>query len=418
MSIATTAPTFNPHDPKFLEDPYPQYAQFRAEEPIKWVDKPYDSYWVFRHDHAMQVLRDKDTFVKQSPIATMPTPDELKKAGAFIAMGYLPKGLFPSDPPRHTALRPIMEQAFVEPFRAAPKFAAAVANDPLAKIKVGGERFELVSDYAIALPSAVLFHVLGLPKEHGLTLIGWVDAVVMAHDETQNPRIRAMGATCRMALLTYYQGLVKALEAGQPVTGDGVVKTLAAQVGTTLSDGTKLTTEDVAVCCADFTVAGYISTTYLIGTGIRNLLNNPDQLALLAEEPGKHIKGAVEEMLRYDAPAQLVDRVVKTDGTKLGDVVFKAGDAITVVIGSAGRDEEAFPKADKFIIDRDHSKQIGFGYGIHECIGAALVRGVAPVAIESLLKELPGLKLAGKAQWQTDPYLRAMTNLPLAFRMP
>jgi cytochrome P450 len=165
------------------------------------------------------------------------------------------------------------------------------------------------------------------------------------------------------------------------------------------------------MCATDFLVAGYASTTFLIGTGTRNLLNNPDQLASLRADPTL-ISGAIEEMLRFDAPAQLVDRCAAVD-TDLGGHHFKAGDRVTAVLGSADRDPRVFTTPDQFAINRGQQNHLSFGAGIHYCIGAPLVRLVGPVAFTMLLAAFPDLSIDGTSQWQTDPYLRAVSSLPL-----
>jgi cytochrome P450 len=235
--------------------------------------------------------------------------------------------------------------------------------------------------------------------------MSWQAAIVAAHDITQSAAVRGGGATCSMALNTFFEGLLLSDDA-TPGTG------LFAQICHAFTRA-GLTPQQVQMCATDFLVAGYVSTTFLIGTGTRNLLLNPDQLAALREDPTL-IDGAVKEMLRFDAPAQLVDRCAAAD-TELGGVAFRAGDRVTAVLGSADHDLEAFATPDQFLITRDADAHLSFGAGIHHCIGAPLVRIVAPIAFTMLLSEFPRLALDGLAQWQTDPYLRAVSSLPLSF---
>jgi pimeloyl-[acyl-carrier protein] synthase len=146
---------------------------------------------------------------------------------------------------------------------------------------------------------------------------------------------------------------------------------------------------------------------------VLNLLQHPEQLALLRADPSR-IDDAVQEMLRYDAPAQVVDRLVARD-TTLGGIPLAAGDKVTLILGSANRDEAVFAHAAHFDITRtDARKAVPFGGGIHVCIGAPLVVRVAPIAIGRIVRELPNVALAGLVQWQTDPYLRSPANLPLS----
>jgi cytochrome P450 len=173
-----------------------------------------------------------------------------------------------------------------------------------------------------------------------------------------------------------------------------------------------MTIDEVQETAINFNVAGYMSTTFLIATGSYNLLQNPAQLALLRQQP-ELIPNAVEEMLRYDTPAQLVDRVAAEDLTIAG-VKIRKGDNVTAVLGSANHDETVFSDPETFDVTRDAAAHVAFGDGIHYCIGAPLVRLVGPAAVKTLLQELPAFSLAGIPQWQSDPYLRSVSNLPIA----
>jgi cytochrome P450 len=180
----------------------------------------------------------------------------------------------------------------------------------------------------------------------------------------------------------------------------------------------KFTEDEVVANATTMSIAGYYSTTFLIGTGTLNLLNNPKSMEMLREgvKEGDDalLNSAVGEMLRYDGPVQLIDRIAAED-TEIGGVKIPKGQKVTVVVGSANWDEEVFANPEKFDITRNTDKMLSFADGIHRCLGEPLFRLVAPVAFSSLLSELPPFKLAGMPQWQTDPFLRAVSNLPLEF---
>jgi cytochrome P450 len=391
--------TFDPHNPVFLADPYPAYAGFREQAPIHTV-KRYGSSWLFRYNDCKQVLDDKEVWVKNSPV---PEP---KAPGPYGITSSFPPGLFGSDPPLHKELRDILQPLVDAAVKSAPVIANKIAKQLLAAAREHG-RMELISDYALRLPAGVLFTLLGIPHDPGVWegLIAWQTAIVAAHDITQSTPVRFNGATCSMALNSFFEGLRLSDEA---TAGTG----LFTQMCQAFRDA-DLTPGQVQTCASDFLVAGYISTTFLIGTGIRNLLLNPEELAALRGDDTL-IPGAVEEMLRFDAPAQLVDRCA-AKATKLGGRTFKKGQRVTAVLGSANHDPAVFTTPDQFIITRGNAKaHLSFGDGIHRCIGEPLVRLVAPVAFKMLLTEFPGLALDGNPQWQTDPYLRAVSSLPLS----
>jgi cytochrome P450 len=390
---------FNPHDPAFLADPYPTYARFREQAPIHRVEV-YKSDWMFRYPDCEQVLTGTDTWLKKPPQGF---PAGYGPPGV---MSNFPVGLFSSDPPLHTQLRSILEPMFDQAIQSAPQLAAKFAGPALATARQHG-RIELINDYALPVPSSVLFELLGIPDDPGVWsgLITWQAAIAAAHDITQSAGVRGTGATCSMALNSFFEGLLLANRA-KPATG------LFAQICDAFAS-TGLSPQEVQMCAVDFLVAGYLSTTFIIGTGVRNLLLNPDQLTALRENPSL-IGGALEEMLRIDGPVQVIDRYAATD-TEVGGRQFAPGAKVTAVVGSADHDPSVFNDPDSFLIERAGEAHMGFGAGTHYCIGAPLVRLVAPVAIEMLLAEFPQLALDGVPQWQTDPYLRAVTSLPLRF---
>jgi cytochrome P450 len=392
---------FNPHAPAFLADPFPTYALFREHAPFSVV-QPYNTTWVFRHADVRTVLDDPATFLKHAPGTS--APGAPPGSGVFGMGANMPTGLFASDPPRHTELRSVLEPLLMTAIESAPQIAAAVAEKLIAGF-AGTDQIELVDDYAMPLPSAVLFTILGIPQDHWPVLLQWVQAIVAAHDIAQSITIRMLGATCSLALNEYLSEWV--LQCANVPSQPGLIPAMCAAIA---SGG--LTAEDIQMCGNDFIVAGYLSTTFMIGTGMVHLIQNPDQMELLRSRPDL-IHNAVEEILRADGPVQVLDRVAVSD-TKIGDVAIPAGTKLTLVLGSADHDPAVFPNPDAFDIQRDNTAQLSFGAGIHHCVGAPLARLVAPVAINALL-ELDDITLAGIPQWQTDPYLRAMTNIPLSF---
>lgn len=397
---------FNPHDPAFLADPYPTYALFREHAPVHPV-KPYESCWVFRHSHCLQVLEDTATWVKNPPGAAPPG------YGPPAMMPRFPQGLFTSDPPLHTQLRDLLEPVFMNAIETAPSYAREIGEPLLAAARAKGA-IELVADYALPLPAGVLFAIFDIPEgEHEKDiwsgLIAWQAAIAAAHDITQPLTVRGAGATCSMALNTFFEGML--LE-GDAASASRASKGLFAAMVKALR-GAGLSAQQVQICACDLLVAGYLSTTFVIALGMRNLLLHPDQLQKLRAEPAL-VHSAYEEMLRFDAPVHIVDRCAAV-ATELAGRTFAPGDNVSVVLGSANRDPDAFSEPDRFEIERAERTHLGYGWGIHHCIGAPLSRMVAPLALAMLLAEFDTLALAGPLEWQTDPYLRSPRTLPLRF---
>jgi cytochrome P450 len=185
---------------------------------------------------------------------------------------------------------------------------------------------------------------------------------------------------------------------------------VAAMQGTGCARG--MTDDEACASAVNLAVAGYLSTTFLIATGTLNLLQQQGAWQMLSENPDR-LPMALEELLRFDAPAQLVDRYAAVD-MELGGVVLKEGDLVTAVLGSANHDDDTFPNPDVLDLARNPVGHFTFGDGIHVCLGAPLARTVAPIAFKALLAAYPRLHLAGMPQWQTDPYLRSVSSLPVA----
>ncbi len=397
---STFDPTkFNPFDPAFLADPYPTYSSFREQAPVATVNLTPDgknsAYWVFLDQDVRTVLNETEVFVKAG--RTVGSPVSLP----FGVLGVMPSGLFSSNPPEHTELRSTIEPLFMKAIANASTVAASVIDAQMQTVSAT-RRFELIQDFALPVPAGVLYNIHGFAGA-GMVLTGWITAIVGAHNAMSPIGVKAQGGTCAMALRSFFEGLI-AVNAEQPVGG------LFGMMCDAVGHG--LTAEDVEASMADMTVAGYISTTFLIGSGIRALLNNPDQVQALRDDPTL-MPAAIEEMMRFDAPAQLVDRVV-TQPITLSGVQLKPGDKISAVLGSANRDPAVYKNPDQFDIRRADPSQVAFGGGIHYCIGAPLARITTPAAISALMT-LDDLRLNGTPQWQTDPYLRGLTSLPVAW---
>lgn len=397
MSAAFDPQTFNPYAPDFLADPYPVFKAFRDRAPVARV-QPFGSHWVFRYQDAKTVLDRKDLFLKAPPGAKPPAPP-------FGVIANMPPGIFSMDPPRHDVLRAMLDRLFPTAIADAAGFASGVARSLLGAL--GGSRLELVSAYALPLPQQVLMKVLGVPVADIAGVGQWVSAVLAGQDPAAPRAVQGMAGTCSFALGAYFQ----ALRRGCPVQGAAANAMLNLMV--TQAEPQGMTPEETQATAVNFAVAGYLSTVFLLGTGTYNLLRYPEQLARWRAQP-ELAPSMIDELMRYDTPFQFVDRYAASE-VELGGVRLRAGDKVSAMLGSANRDERQFAEPDRLDITRDASAQLGFGDGIHYCIGAPLVRQVAPVAFQALFDTLPKLRLDGLPQWQTVPVIRSVASLPLAF---
>jgi cytochrome P450 len=386
---------FDPYSPDFLDDPYATYAKFREHDRHFYVSQ-FKSTWFFKYDACNEILGNRTLFLTNHPDGGEPTP------GPYGILREFPTTVFTSDPPRHTDLRDIFEPAFLGLIANAGVKTSETAKAILAPVKDKGH-MEYVVDYGVPVPSEVLFDVLGIPKVRLVRdgLLAWASVIIAGNDKRQSRTARANAGTAKMALQTYLQGLVRYYGHEEP---EGLIGAMARG---------PLSADDVYATGIEFVVAGYLSTTWLVASAILELIEH-GQLEQVREHPDK-AEAAIMEALRLEPPVQIIDRFAAAD-TTVDDVTVRRGEKVTAVIASGNRDEEQFGNPDAFILDRPRvdEEHLSFGYGIHRCIGAPLAEKMAPAMLRELLA-IGTPRVDGKPQWQADPYLRGVVNLPLRF---
>lgn len=419
VDLSTFDPVkFDAHDSRFIKNPYPFYHWFRDNRPVCWIDG-YKSFWVFRYSDVAEVLRNQSVWVKNDPDA--PAPDTFRVA-ANVA-----QGVFSADNPAHDLMRTKLEPLFRQAIADATLRARQVASELIARIGAR-RRIELIEAFALRLPLEVLRQVLGVEQRDWPLITKWVDAFAAANDPTNPIGVRIAGATSAFAMRAFYDALLRANPIA-PISGGLLDRmlTLKQQSHSTGQRAAALSDQEMVANAVTVTIAGYLSTTFLIGTGLLNLLRlecaQPGTFATqrrrLPQAP-REMESAIWEMLRFDSPFQLVERFAAHD-TSIGGQVILKGQTVTAVVGSANRDSAEFgPDADVFQVQRfmtpnTYRSVLTFGEGIHRCLGEPLALQVLPVAFTALLTECPPMRLAGHPQWQTDPFLRAVSSLPVEF---
>ena len=428
--------------PEFRDDPYLAFDRLRASHPVYKVGGGHNSNWVLSHKLVTEVCDNKEgSFLK-------PGHNRDPQSPPFGLNGGTDDGLFFMDPPRHTEVRAVMDRVFkVAMIEAMPKIKAR--NEQLLRTLDPEQKFDLVKDYATALSAGAFMDIMGIPDSvKGLppverkAVADWTRAMLMGHDPAAKLEVRGAGGTSSLALRSYLSALAK----------DQTRRDPKAPTPRTLMEGLRrsacpyvppaLSPDEVTNTASHFALGGYLSTEFLITTGICNLLKHRDQWDFLRkseydydaeyayvtghqEKDGHEIDGgdknkairfALWEMLRYDAPFQMADRWV-AENCELGGYPLTKGEKVTVVYGSANRDPDVFDRPDLFDITRkpDLTKIYGFGHGIHYCIGAKLGLHVAGMAIMNFIKTFPqadfGPQEAEKGAWIQDPYFRSRVQL-------
>ncbi len=402
----TAKPLFNPLSPDYIRDPYPSFERLRTTDPMHLT--PFGSFVASRHLHVSHVIRDKrfgKDFVERSSRRYGP---QILEEPVFRSMRHW---MLQSDPPDHTRLRGLVVKAFnarrIEDMR--PRIQQVV-DDTLDRIIPRG-RMDLIEDFAFRLPVTIICDMLGIPEDHREVFYAssrdggrLLDPVPLSRAEIDT------GNAGNLMAQAYFQQLFE-LRRRSPADD------LTTQLVQAEEDGSKLSNEELTANIILLFGAGHETTVNLIGNGLLALHRNPDQLALLKANPAL-ITNAVEEFLRYDSSVQMTGRVALEDIEDLGGKRIPKGDSVLCLLGSANRDPAAYPdRPDRLDITRPNVRPLSFGGGIHFCIGAQLARIEAEIAIATLLRRLPDLKLDNpdNPEWRPTFVLRGLKTLPASW---
>ncbi|RKN08355.1 cytochrome P450 [Streptomyces radicis] len=390
---------FDPRDPAFLADPYPAFAALRERAPVhrhEGLGLPV----AVSHAACSQVLRDRAA----GRLWTDRAPAE-----AFPAFNLLHRNsLLETEPPRHTRLRRLISAAFarghirrLEPWVASvagamvDRLAAAIARDGSA---------DLLTHLAAPLPVEVIAELLGVPEADRARLTPWSNAIVKMYEYGLPPEGEAAAERAAAEFVAHLRGLADA-RARDP--RDDLISDLVA----VRDGGDRLTGDELVGTAVLLLMAGHEATVNVIGNGVNALLRHRDQWERLVADPAL-LPTAVEELIRYDAPLQLFERTA-TAPTTVGGVALAPGDRIAALLGAAARDPAVFDDPDALDIGRSPNPHLGFGAGIHYCVGAPLARVEIAAALHALTTRLPGLRPAGPPERRPEFVIRGLRTLPV-----
>jgi cytochrome P450 family 130 len=371
---------YDPTAARFQDEMHDVYRVLRDEYPV--FVTPDGSYVLSRFADVWDAVHDPATFS-----STCAEADQLMPQMIYM------------DPPRHTALRSLVSRAFT-PRRVAELEARIrqVATELIDQF-AGRGHCELVHEFAAPLPSIVMADLIGVPEEHRESFRTWTEAFL----EVTGP-----GDITERAE-NIYNLFGQLLAERRRVPSDDLMSALIeARV-----DGKGLSEEDLLGFCFLLLIAGNDTTTSLIGNGAEMLAGHPQQRAELATEPAL-IAGAVEEMIRIESPTQALPRTA-TREVGLHGVTIPQGARVMLLWGAANLDEREFPDAERFDIHRGAPRHLGFGHGVHFCLGAPLARLESRVAFEELLARLPEYRLAARPQRYLSNWARSWRLLPVEF---
>jgi cytochrome P450 len=366
---------FDPFSETFFLDPYPTYRRMRDEAPVYYSPR-WDFYALSRYDDVAAGQRDFGSFSSAYGIDLASVQSGRRSRYPIMIL---------MDPPEHRRMRSLVNRVF------APRAIAAL--EPMVRETIAGfldqcdpAEFDAVEDFAALFPVEIISRMLGVPAEDRQKIRFWLDRIL--HREVGSHTPSPEGVEASTAMGTFYWELIQRRRARPE--DDMITDLIRAEVARE-EDGEPTALDDAEI--AGFLTllggAGAETVTKLVANAVVAFADHPDQWARLREDRGR-IPAAVEEILRYQAPSQYnVRRAMKE--IRLHGVTIPEGAAVLMLVGSANRDERAFPDADRFDIDRapGRAQNIGFGYGVHSCLGAALARLESRVAIELLLDVIP-----------------------------
>jgi cytochrome P450 len=412
---------FDPADPKHWDDPYPLYAELRAQDTLHYAPET-NCFCVTRYDEAVEVFRQPELFSSEGGFAHLfmgiwqsVGPRDVLEMLRFLfrarvnplALRGAPDSLISSDPPHHSGLRSIVNRGFTPRRIGAWEDRVRQLCEGYASGLEEMDRFDVVAKLAHPLPMTVIAEMLGVDPTRIADFRTWSNGVV--DSLTGSARRTSPGAALANAgeLLRYLRSVV---EARRAAPADDLISLLVDP-----RHGETLDTRGVLLFATLLLVAGNETTTNAVGNTVELLLRHPDVLDEVAKDHTL-IPALVEESVRFESPFRLMPRRAMRDTAIRGTRIPK-GSNVFVMIGAANRDEARFEDADRFDIHRDSSGHLGFGLGIHFCLGASLARLEARVALETLIPLLSGRALCGEGVERADSFLtRGFSKLAVSRR--
>ncbi len=391
--------------PRFKADPYPYYARLRDEAPVVAVTLPNRlTVWlVTRYDDVATVLRDEHFVKDPSNALTSAQAGRLAKLrGPFQS---LRRNMLSSDGADHTRLRDLVQRAFTPALVEGMRGRVQAIADRYLDEMLGRADPDLIRDYALPIPTTVIAEMLGVPVEDRHRFHRWTRTILLS-STTRWGQWTSMPAV--WAFLRYIRRLI---ERRRATLRDDLVSALirAEQAGDRLSE------DELVAMVFLLLVAGHETTVNLIGNGTLALLEHPEQLARVRDDP-KLIRPAVEELLRFASPVEMATRRFAREDITVAGVTIPRGELVLAVIASANRDGRQFPDPDRLDVGREPNRHLAFGLGPHYCLGAPLARLEGQIAVQTLLRRAPGLGLAvppDRVRWRGGLIVRGLEALPL-----
>jgi cytochrome P450 len=397
---------------EFLANPYPTYDQMRTNDPVYWSEQ--NNYWMLTRYSDIVSLIPNELLSSNRIVAhsdRMPAQIKEEFRPFFTAVS---SWMLMVDPPDHTRLRGLVNKAFTPGVVAnMQNLIQELVGDMLARVE-GKGRMDLMADLANPLPAMVIAELLGVPRTDQRQFKEWSDDITKALSGIDSAKSKEelfglykIAQNSIIALSSYFKERINELRLHPR-------ENLLSALAQAEEQGDRLSESELFANCVLLMMAGHETTTNLIGNGMLALLHNPEQKEALTRNP-ELIVSAVEELLRYDSPVQKMARIVLADIDVDGQQI-KRGELVCFCFGGANRDPEQFANPGKLDIARKPNRHLAFGHGLHYCVGAALARLEGQIAINTVLRRLPKLRLKNEnLEWNRNFTLRGLKSLPVVF---
>ena len=399
------------YSPEFRARTHETYARMRHESPVHrqaGLDGETPIWFVTRYDDVVAMLTDNERFVLDPALAL--APEELAERGATSSFEPDPRvneNLLSKDGDDHRRLRRLVTKAFTPRMVEQQRPRVQEIADGLIDRVADRGSMELVDDFAFPLPITVIAELLGIPVGDQQRFREWSNSFVLP---PMTPELQEQLVRHTDEFVAYLDDLFA--QRRTTPTDDLVSALVRAEDG-----GDHLSENELYSMVVLLIVAGHETTVSLIANAVLALLSNPSALADVRDDPVL-LPAAVEELLRYDSPVErTITRWAAADTELRGEAIAR-GDLVIAVVGSANRDETQFADPATLDLRRDAGRHIGFGRGPHYCLGAPLARLETEIALETLLRRLPNLRLAiaeDDLYWRPIPIFRSLASLPLAW---
>jgi len=370
------------NNPTFVANPYEQLKALREIGKPVWHEGM-QIFLAARHSDANDVFRNKSLgriFTDKSPAFEWETFNWLHS-----------DSILDSEPPKHTRLRSLVAKAFnrnkIEGMRPAVERITQQLLDAIDEKVKSGESFDLIADYAEPLPVKIIADLLGFPESEEHLLRPWSQSIVKMYEVNPSEQYQIEAKKAAGEFAEYVRNLAEHRKINPG-------KDLITDLAMVEENGEKLNSHELVATCVLLLNAGHEASVNAFGNGMVAALERPDQAELLRKNSRAITETALEEFMRFDAPLHLFERTATID-TELGGVKIEKGQKIAALIGSANRDSSVFEKADEMDLTRDPNPHIGFGAGIHFCLGAPLARLEMSVSLPALWEKYPEMQLAG-----------------------